>query len=82
MGGQYYNLGVYTQSLGGQTRLDLPLGLDIRQSTISITRAGHSNVSRSCWLTSLMFGAPKIYWGPNATKKEGKGDSSFPLVRT
>jgi len=29
MGGQYYNLGMYTQSLGGQTQLDLPLGLDI-----------------------------------------------------
>ena len=45
------------------------------------TRVGY-HVSRSCWLTSLVFGAPKFYWGPNATKKEGKGDSSFPLVRT
>ena len=51
------------------------------QSTISITRAGHSYVSRFCWPTSLGFGAPKFYWGSNATKKEGKENSIFPLVR-
>ena len=34
--------------------------------------AGHSYISRFCWPTSLVFGAPGIYWGPNAAKKEGK----------
>jgi len=41
-------------------------------------RAEHSYISRFCWPTSLLFGAPGLYWDPNAAKKEGKRRQEFP----
>lgn len=41
-----------------------------------VTCAGHSYISHFCWPTSLLLGAPGLYWGPNAAKKEGEKNSS------
>jgi hypothetical protein len=50
-------------------------------STVSIKLAGDFYVSHHRGPTSMLLGAPALYWGRNATEKEGKGAQQLQFLR-